>query len=198
MKNKALNVVIVVAVVAVVVAGLAWISREDVAPAEEPVSSVQTAADTGTVGDRPSTRAPRGDTSPVEVPASTPASTPPAAAPAVEPAPAALDDTAVAAPEPVATGRKAEVRAFLSGVNPEILQRIDAGDTVINVMLSASTEGQLGEVLANPDIGDYLELKPNNTRIMAPSGVKLGGQINDLQSGPMQGYDLIVKPGLKL
>ena len=54
---------------------------------------------------------------------------------------------------------KQDIRNFLEAVNPEILQRIDAGQTLIPIRLSFTAEERLKKLSKQPDFNKFLILE---------------------------------------
>ena len=97
---------------------------------------------------------------------------------------------------------KQEIQLRLQKINPEILDRINAGETHIPVMINAVNLQPLLSLADHNSFNNFLELEGTGARfqgvVEGGGHAQIGNHLNDLnQRGILDGYVLVIKPSLR-
>lgn len=90
-----------------------------------------------------------------------------------------------------------KLRGLLDHINPEIIYRIDSGQTTVSIMIGMPKLMMLQQLATEPNFNTYLQLQSTGSVIMGGTGNRIGNAINDIDEGFMQGFLLHISEGLR-
>ena len=81
------------------------------------------------------------------------------------------------------------LRKLLKTINPEVLRLIDAGEPQIQVMIAVPNELALHQISIETGFEELLRVSSTGASIIASSGSRIGGHLNDVLDGmDMSGF----------
>ncbi len=93
---------------------------------------------------------------------------------------------------------KERIRTLLRDVSPVVIHAIDQGASSVCVMLSQQSIARLDVLKSEPNFSDFAQVKATGSVIVGNTN-RIGDCINDLTgSGMLQGYEIVVRPTLRL